>query len=339
MEEVVKVLRTPLLMRLETEIKTGALQQLGLDPVRDAAALDLYFGPLASLDVFRTMELQLREGAFALNATELGEGVQNAIVLAILQAFEQRKKKGAVILLEEPEMFLHPQRQRSLYETLRRLSATNQVVYTTHSPHFVTIPEYSEVVVVRRRGATTDVTRSPIPATPQRLEKFRKELDPERNELFFATRLLLVEGDTEKLALPEYARRLALDLNRAGASIVEVGGKRNLPELVALAISFGIPVGILYDKDATDFAADRGAETAFNNQLDGLAKADGTVRVWRLDPNYEAVLRAAMGDKTYQSACARHGGTTKAIRARLIAADDSTVIPAIVEEALRWAIG
>jgi predicted ATP-dependent endonuclease of OLD family len=48
-------------------------------------------------------------------------------------------------------------------------------------------------------------------------EKLRKEVDPERGELFFARRLLVVEGDTEKLAFPEYATRLPLDLNRAGA--------------------------------------------------------------------------------------------------------------------------
>jgi predicted ATP-dependent endonuclease of OLD family len=36
-----------------------------------------------------------------------GEGIQNAIVLAILKAFEERRKQGA-LLMEEPEMFLHP---------------------------------------------------------------------------------------------------------------------------------------------------------------------------------------------------------------------------------------
>ena len=51
----------------------------------------------------------------------MGEGVQNAIVLAVLKAFEERRKQGAILLIEEPEMFLHPQMQRSLYKTLRAI--------------------------------------------------------------------------------------------------------------------------------------------------------------------------------------------------------------------------
>ena len=35
-------------------------------------------------------------------------------------------------------MFMHPQMQRSLYKTLRKIGKTNQIIYSTHSPHFST---------------------------------------------------------------------------------------------------------------------------------------------------------------------------------------------------------
>src|SRR5690606_8046977 len=127
-----------------------------------------------------------------------GSGMQNALVLAILKTFEERKKQGAILLIEEPEMFLHPQMQRSLYKTLREIAETNQVIYTTHSPHFVSVPNYNEVGLVRRASEGTTVRLSNAPTSLKLQEKLRKELDPERNELFFASRLLLVEGDTEK---------------------------------------------------------------------------------------------------------------------------------------------
>ena len=121
--------------------------------------------------------------------------MQNAIVLSILQAFEETQKQGAILLIEEPEMFLHPQMQRSLYKTLSRIGEKNQVIYTTHSPHFVTVPDYNQVVLVRKVARGTKVSLSTLPTDKSRREKLIKELDPERNELFFATRLLIVEGD------------------------------------------------------------------------------------------------------------------------------------------------
>ena len=169
-----------------------------------------------------------------------------------------------------------------------------------------------------------------------RREKLIKELDPERNELFFATRLLLVEGDTEKLALPEYARQLKLDLDRQGATIVEVGGKRNFLEFARIAASFAIPTGILYDLDSSDFKDRRDEESVFNKELDDLAKADGSFRVWRCSKNYEDQLRRALGEQKYQELCQKYERTAKPSRARLIASEIGLPIPPPFVEALRW---
>jgi len=194
--------------KLERSIKRNALHQLGFDPDTDTEKLDFFFSPFDTMEFYKSLNLRVREYDFTIRAVELGEGIQNALVLSILQAFEERRKQGAILLIEEPEMFLHPQMQRSLYKTLREIGKTNQIIYTTHSPHFVSVPEYNEVMLVRKDSNGTQVYRSNLPIDLKRREKFIKELDPERSELFFASRLLLVEGDTEKLSLPEYARKI-----------------------------------------------------------------------------------------------------------------------------------
>ena len=339
MQAALKLLRTDAFTRVETAIKTNVLRQLGLDAVADAERIDLYFTPLESFDFYKTLDLRVKEEGFSISAQEMGEGMQNAIVLAILQAYEETQKHGAILLIEEPEMFLHPQMQRSLYKTLCRIGETNQVFYTTHSPHFVTVPDYDQVVLVRKNAAATKVIRSTLPTDKSRREKLIKELDPERNELFFATRLLIVEGDTEKLAFPEYCRALGIDLDTAGATIIEVGGKRNLMEFASIAISFGIPTGIVYDKDGSDFGKDKRAEEyAYNAQLEALQTTNGTVKIWRFDTCYEDHLRNALGEATYQQLCQKHPHVGKPTRARLIAMEAGLAIPQPVEDIVRWLV-
>ena len=171
----------------------------------------------------------------------------------------------------------------------------------------------------------------------RRREKLVKELDPERGELFFARRLLLVEGDTEKLALPVYADKLGIELDREGATIVEVGGKRNLREFAEIAISFDIPTGIVYDRDSSDFGKDqKEEEDAYNKELDAVATVDGSVKVWTLDRNYEDHLREAVGEAKYQELCQKFPKTGKPTRARLIALEDGLEIPDPVTEIVSW---
>jgi predicted ATP-dependent endonuclease of OLD family len=337
MADAQKLLRTADFEALEQSIKKNALEQLGYDPMLDGDKLDLFFSPLSAMDFYKLLDLKVNEGNFAIKATELGGGIQNALVLAILRAYEERRKKGAIILLEEPEIALHPHMQRSLYKTIRKIGETNQVIYTTHSPHFVTIPSFEEVRIIRKTGDGTFMTNSNLPIDAARREKIRKELDPERNELFFAKRVLFVEGDTEKMAIPEYAKRLGIDLDRAGATIVEVGGKRNLLEFAQIASSLEMPIGVLYDKDSSDFKNDPSGEALFNASLDQLASGTEDRKVWKLSNNYEDELKTLFGDQKYQELCNKFGPVSKAVRARLIAEQETNLaIPSFIQEIVEW---
>lgn len=336
LEEAMDCLRTDSFVELETSIKKHALQQLGFDPDVDTDKLDFYFAPFNAMEFYKSLDLRVKEGSFNISATELGGGIQNALVLSILQAFEERRKRGAIFLIEEPEMFLHPQMQRTLNKTLRQIGENNQIIYTTHSPHFVLIPNYNEILLVRKGNNGSVVIKSNLPKNEHRQEKLIKELDPERNELFFASRLLLVEGDTEKLALPEYAKRLNLDLDREGATIVEVGGKRNLPEFADVATSFGIPTGILYDIDSSDFD-NKDDEKKFNKELDDRNNLSKNIHVWALGNKYEDHLKRALGgDDKYAEVCQKYPHTGKPTKARLIAMDGTFPIPKPMEDVLTW---
>lgn len=333
-DEAIRALRTEEFLALEKAIKDNALRQLGFDPATDSEKLDLYFTPLSSLEFYKSLQIYVKEHDYNINATELGAGFQNAIVLAILKAFEERKKQGALFLIEEPEMYLHPQMQRSLYKTIRQIGETNQVIYITHSPHFVTIPEFNEIVIVSKDDNGTHIRKSSLEADEELRNKFRKELDPERNELFFANKILVVEGDTEKMAFPEFAKRMDVDFDGVGGTVVEVGGKRNLIDFVELALSFGITVGLVYDTDSSDFGKDeKDKEAEYNELLSSYAEKG--VEVFVFDKNYEDECKKHYGDDKYQEYCQKFG-RNKPIRARLMAQDEDIEIPEFVKPIIDW---
>ncbi len=333
-DEAIRTLRTDEFLALEKAIKDNALKQLGFNPETETDKLDLYFNPLSSLEFYKSLEIYVKEHEYNINATELGAGFQNAIVLAILKAFEDRKKQGALFLIEEPEMYLHPQMQRSLYKTIRQIGETNQVIYITHSPHFVTIPEFNEIVIVSKNNNGTHIKKSTFKTSDALRNKFRKELDPERNEMFFARKLLIVEGDTEKMAFPEFAKRMGIDFDGVGSTIIEVGGKRNLIDFIELAISFEIPVGLVYDTDSSDFKKDEKDEEAKYNELLNSYAAKG-VQVFVFEKNYEDECKKFYTEKIYQEHC-QNFGRNKTLRARLMAQEETIPIPDFVKPIIGW---
>jgi len=331
--EAIKALKTEEFELLEQSIKTNALQQLGFDPETETDKLDLFFNPLSSLEFYKSLEIFVNEYDYSVNATELGEGFQNAIVIAILKAFEERRKKGALFLIEEPEMYLHPQMQRSLYKTIRKIGETNQVIYITHSSNFVTTPHFDEIIIISKDKNGTTAKKSSIELDETLRNKFIKDLNSERNELFFANKVLIVEGSTEKMALPEYAKRLGVDLDKIGTSIIEVGGKRNLMNYIDLALSFDINISVVYDTDSSDFSGKREEEIEYNQQLNSYV--DKGVAVFYFEKNYEDELKKFYGEEQYQRYC-NIFGRNKTQRARLMAMDAEIDIPDFVKPIIEW---
>src|SRR5690606_3286758 len=89
--EAIRALKTDEFQELEKSIKQNALRQLGFNPDTDNEKLDIYFTPLTSLEFYRSLEIFVKEHNYNINAVELGSGFQNAIVISILKAFEERK--------------------------------------------------------------------------------------------------------------------------------------------------------------------------------------------------------------------------------------------------------
>ena len=232
-----------------------------------------------ALEVFRAMLAAAEpDGADAASAGAL---------VAAVDACCEAGVKGLVLLVEEPELFLRPQTQRYLYRRLRAFAGGgNQVVYTTHAPALLNVARLDELALVEhdpKRG--TRVTR-PQPLESDEAFRVVSEFDAERSELFLARSAILVEGRTEKLVLPSIFAALGHDADRAGVSIVECGGKSNIPVFARICQACEIPFVVVHDRDAEPGKDPIPQEVALN---DLIAATAGAERLVVLEPDFEGV--------------------------------------------------
>ncbi len=69
---------------------------------------------------------------------QLGNGMKSIYMLSLLETYvEDENRISSIIMVEYPELFLHPSMQKTAGEILYRLSKKNQVIFTTHSPNMI----------------------------------------------------------------------------------------------------------------------------------------------------------------------------------------------------------
>jgi hypothetical protein len=131
-------------------------------------------------------------------------------------------------------------------------------------------------------------TRALQPEPVSADEDFRVmiEFDAARSELFLARAAVLVEGLTEKLVLPFVFAAVGHDVDREAISIIECGGKPNLPLFARICRATGVPFVVVHDSDRRASGKLVAAERALNALIADTAGEDRTVV---LDPDFEAV--------------------------------------------------
>jgi putative ATP-dependent endonuclease of the OLD family len=208
-------------------------------------------------------------------------------LVAGIDACREAGVNGLVFLIEEPELFLRPQTQRYLYRRLRGLAAAgNQVLYATHSPAFLNVALLEELVLVRYNARRGTHIAQPEPLQSDEAFRVVSEFDAERSELFLARSAILVEGRTEKLVLPIVFAALGRDADRAQVSIVECGGKSNIPVFARICKACRIPFVVVHDRDAEPGKQPIPAEVELNRLI---AKIAGRQRIVVLEPDFEGV--------------------------------------------------
>lgn len=291
-EEVRNVLRTKEFVELETKVVEHLRAHTGLPDV--TVILD----EVDPINLYKTFSVLFKDEKTPepVDAERMGSGIQSAVVISLLQTYRELRKENAVLLFEEPELFLHSHGRRHLFRLLSELADNGtQVLYTTHSQDFVDLTRLDCVSLVSSSPENGTVVKTPNqPAIGEDWKeklKIAKHFSSPRNEVFFADSVVLVEGATELGAieiLSELAEP-AVALDKLNCSILEVGGKSAMPIMVEVVKALHKKILVIYDTDThLDKAKDIERNDALNQSIENAV--DGYGQTFTFDPYLEEAI-------------------------------------------------
>ena len=174
-----------------------------------------------------------RDSFFEITQNGLGENniIYAATVLGDLinsnqGNFAERDHFYEALLIEEPEAHLHPQKQNTFFKYLNTFEDKGlQLFITSHSPTITAKANLDYLIVLQKqKNKIKAFTLGNSELEPDNRKYLSKFLDVTKSQLFFSNGTILVEGISEALLLPTFARKLGYDLDKYGIEIVNVGG-------------------------------------------------------------------------------------------------------------------
>lgn len=239
-------------------------------------------------------DMKILEDGFASDISHVGHGLQRLFILTLFQYLikikndsdNKNKPEGEVVnspdillIIEEPEIYQHPSRQRHLANVLMKLvkgdipgvAEKTQIIYCTHSPFFVGIDRIHQIKLLKKidngesprctkiiENNLDDVAKKIWEADGSNGSQYTKEtllprlktlLTPWTNEGFFSDVVVLVEGEDDVSILSGVAKKMNKDFEENGISVIPCNGKNNIDRLYLIFSGFGIPCYPVWDSD------------------------------------------------------------------------------------------
>jgi hypothetical protein len=223
--------------------------------------------------------------------------------LVALLAAIHNNEIGA-LLIDEPEISLHPQHQAFLLEEMEQVAGDPSdptrkiIVIATHSASLLPLRTISDLPTI---AFFNSVRRPPAQVPPDaeilkrtKLAALVARLSTTHRMAMFAERVLLVEGPSDEIITTQLARQLGLRLLARNAQILPVTGKGEFAEAAKLFRLMNKQVAVLADLDAlTD---DNGLVCQFSElpEAGAVASRLGRTRLADLDSDLRDGLATYM---------------------------------------------
>lgn len=179
-----------------------------------------------------------------------GTGYQSMIILSILEAYVElaQKKTEYILIIEEPEVYLHPSLQRKMIDTLLMISMNNQVLFSSHSPITVGKMERNQIKLVKRESGEATITDITI-------AEVIKELGIRADDILVNKGIIFVEGRDDKAVVECILNKLHMGASDE-INVLVAGNCENLKFYANAELlinnNFNIPFLIIRDADAMD---------------------------------------------------------------------------------------
>jgi recombinational DNA repair ATPase RecF len=189
-------------------------------------------------DLLKNFETTVDDGVETL-AEEKGDGMQRALMLAIIQAYADFRKlnddlgKSFLFFIDEAELHLHPTAQRKLKNVLHTLSqSTDQVFINTHSSVFVADNYTGQTIFkVEKSSGETEIEATTVAEKPYIVFEL---LGGSPSDLLLPKNFLIVEGQSEFELLTKVISRFYSD--RPPIQIIKANGDIDQAERTINAI-------------------------------------------------------------------------------------------------------
>lgn len=148
------------------------------------------------------------------------------------QEFKRKKEEKPadinLLVIEEPEAHTHPQMQYVFIKNIKKLltegikrddgiSRPLQYIITTHSSHIVADSDFDDIKYLKAENKNNVVAknlsdlRKQYDTDPNQYQFLKQYLTISRAEIFFADKAVLIEGDTERILIPTFMRKVDLE--------------------------------------------------------------------------------------------------------------------------------
>lgn len=197
------------------------------------------------------------------DVSSLGHGAQRSIQmtlirhLADLKLIAQQNRTTTLLLIDEPELYLHPQAIEILRKSLNILSTQGyQVIFSTHSPFMITQKDVGNTVLVRKNALLGTFKRttlkSAIPTVEQTAQHqltLMYSLSNSSN-ILFSEKVILVEGKTENKLLPLIIEKVSgRTILHHKTALVKLDGSSNIKKSIQVLTTMDLPTKSIADLD------------------------------------------------------------------------------------------